>query len=145
VATRRWILALVAAVALVGAACGSEEPATDPGDDTGGGDTSIDLTAVNFGFSPTSFEVEGGAEITVNFTNEDDTQHSFTAADVGADLTLEGGSSDTTTFTAPASGEIEFVCKFHNTMKGTITVAGTSAGGGGSEDSGSDQSDDLDY
>ena len=135
-----WVLALTSAVALFGAACGGGDDATGPDDAPAEGSSAIEVTAVNFAFSPASVPVEAGAEIELTFTNDDDAQHSFTADDLGVDLVVDGGSSDSVTFTAPDSGGVEFVCKFHEPMKGTITTDGSAAGSGGSEDSGN-----LDY
>jgi plastocyanin len=129
-------------VALFGAACGggddAGEPDAAPAQEEGS--SAIEVTAANFAFSPASVPVEAGAEIELTFTNDDDAQHSFTAEDLGVDLVVDGGSSDSATFTAPDSGSVEFVCKFHEPMKGSITTDGSAAGSGGSDDSG-----DMDY
>lgn len=142
---RGWVVGIACVTALFGAACGSEEPSTDDGG-SNGSETSangVEVAAENFAFSPTSIPVEAGAEVELTFTNKDDTQHSFTAEDLDVDLVVDGGGSDTTTFTAPDSGEVAFVCKFHESMTGSVTTDGSGAGGsdtGDSEDSG-----DLDY
>lgn len=139
---RGWIVGLACIAALFGAACGSDEPAADSGDQDRAetGANGVEVTAENFAFSPTSIPVEAGAEVELTFTNNDDTQHSFTADDLGVDLVVEGGGSDSATFTAPDSGEAGFVCKFHDSMVGTITTDGSGAGGSDSGDS-----EDLDY
>lgn len=140
---RRWVVAVACVSTLFGAACGGgddpegAEGAPQPDEAAG---NSIEVTAENFAFSPTSLPVEAGARIELTFTNNDDTQHSFTAEDLGIDLVVDGGSSDNAAFTAPDSGGVDFVCKFHGSMTGTITTDGSGAGGAGSEDS-----DDLDY
>jgi plastocyanin len=145
VTVRVWIVGIACVVALFGAACGGEEPATDNGDANGSeaGSNGVEVVAENFAFSPTSIPVEAGAEVELTFTNNDDTQHSFTAESLGVDLVVDGGSSDSATFTAPDSGEADFVCKFHESMTGTITTDGSGAGGSGSGES--DDSGDLDY
>ena len=139
---RRWVVALTCAVALFGAACGGGDDTVEPDDAAAPaeGSSAIEVTAANFAFAPASVPVEAGAEIELTFTNDDDAQHSFTAEDLGVDLVVDGGSSDSATFTAPDSGSVEFVCKFHEPMKGTITTDGSAAGSGGSDDSG-----DMDY
>lgn len=139
---RGWIVVLACATALFGASCGSEEPATDSGEPNGpeAEGNGVAVTAENFAFSPTSIPVEAGASVELTFTNADDTQHSFTAEDLEVDLVVDGGGSDTATFTAPDSGEADFFCKFHESMTGTITTDGSGAGGSDSGDSG-----DLDY
>jgi plastocyanin len=138
---RKWIVVAGIVVALTAGACGG-----DPGDGedaTGADGNALEVTAVNFGFSPTTLEVEPGAEVELTFTNDDETQHSFTADDLDIDIVLDGGASESTTFTAPDS-DVEWRCKFHETMTGTISTGATSTGGGG-DDSGTGQGDDLDY
>jgi plastocyanin len=139
---RGSVAGLACVVALFGAACGGGSEQTDledtPADEGGGG--AIEVVAENFAFSPTSIPVEAGSEIELTFTNNDDTQHSFTAESAGVDLVVDGGASDSATFTAPDSGSIDFVCKFHASMTGTISTDGSGAGGAGSDDS-----QDLDY
>ena len=138
---RRWVVALTCAVALFGAACGDSEQTDleDEAEPEGASSTSVEVSAANFAFSPPDVSVEAGAEIELTFTNEDDTQHTFTAEDLDLDLLAEGGDSQSATFTAPDSGSVEFFCKFHESMTGTIAVGGEAAGSGGSSDQ------DLDY
>jgi plastocyanin len=136
----RWlVVGLTCVVASFGAACGSEESPPAEGAPESGSN-GVEVVAANFAFSPTSVPVEAGAEIELTFTNDDDAQHSFTADDLGVDLVVEGGSSDSTTFTAPDSGSVDFVCKFHQSMTGTISTDGSGSGGAGSG-----ESEDLDY
>lgn len=142
-AIRRWVVGAVCLLGLFAAACGGGE-GEDAGQDAGDASGAIEITAANFAFSPLLVPVEPGAEVELTFTNDDDTQHSFTADDLGVDLVLEGGTSDTTTFTAPDSGSVEFHCKFHDSMRGLISVDGSGGGSGGSGDPG-EESDDLDY
>lgn len=137
---RSWIVGTAVLVTLLGA-CGGDPVDGGNGTDTGSG--ALEVTAANFAFTPTTLEVEPGAEVELTFTNDDTTQHSFTADDLGVDLVLEGSTSESTTFTAPES-DVEWHCKFHETMTGTISVGGTSAGGG-EDEGGMDQGDDLDY
>jgi plastocyanin len=147
VTIRRSVVVLACALALFSAACGddntgSTDTSTDTStDESGGGSGAVTVSAANFAFSPASIPVEAGADVELTFTNDDTTQHSFTADDLGVDLVLDGGDSDTTTFTAPDSGSVEFHCKFHEAMTGTITTDGSATGSGG----GSGESDDLDY
>jgi plastocyanin len=137
---RTWIVIAGIVVALTAGACGGDP---GPDEDTTGTDgNALEVTAVNLGFSPTTLEVEAGAEVELTFTNDDETQHSFTADDLGVDIVLDGGTSESTTFTAPDS-DVEWHCKFHATMTGTISTGATSTGGG--NDGGTDQGDDLGY
>ena len=137
---RRWMVAVSCVLLFLSAACGSDpEPAGDGGDGSG----TVEVTAANFAFSPVLISVDAGTEIELTFTNDDDTQHSFTSDALAVELVVDGGGTDTTTFTAPDSGAAEFHCKFHPAMTGTIATDGSDAGG--SDDSGAGTSDDMDY
>lgn len=141
---RRLVVGLACVFAVFGAACGGGDEQGDLGDvpnpeDAGGG--AIEVIAENFAFSPTTIPVEPGSRIELTFTNNDGTQHSFTAESVGVDLVVDGGGSDNAAFTAPDSGSVDFMCKFHGSMTGTISTDGSGVGGSGSDDS----DDDLDY
>jgi plastocyanin len=63
-----------------------------------------------------------GAEVSVEVTNEDTTQHSFTFEAASVDEVVPGGEDATASFTAPAAGTYPFRCKFHGSMTGTVTV-----------------------
>ncbi len=143
----RRLVALLIAAALLGAACG--DSGSDDSDDGGGGAGGVEVTAIDFEFKPATVEVEAGAEIDVTFTNAGTATHSFTAEDAGIDLEAEAGEEAEGSFTAPdEDASIEFVCRFHEQMMGTIVVgAGGDAGAGdGSKDDGeTGDTDDYDY
>ena len=116
---------------------------SEPEDEGGGGPTqSVEVTAQDFSFEPTELPVDPGAEVTVSLTNDGNTTHTFTAEDVELDIQAPAGASTEGTFTAPDSGSIDYVCTFHPSMKGTITVGGEGGGAGSGEgekeDSGTD-------
>jgi plastocyanin len=129
---------LVAALALAAAGCGGGDedggsasattaaPETTSAPTTtaagGGGEDEFQLTASNFAWSETSLEMAAGAEVKVEVTNEDTTQHSFTFEAASVDQTVPGGEDATVTFTAPDAGSYDFRCKFHASMTGTVTV-----------------------
>ncbi|MGI8408108.1 MAG: cupredoxin domain-containing protein [Actinomycetota bacterium] len=89
----------------------------------GSGGSEISLSAIDNEFEPTTLEVPAGEEVTVDFTNNGETIHTFTSEELGFDSgNVEAGDSKTVTFTAP-DGEVEFVCTIHlesNDMVGTI-------------------------
>lgn len=136
---RRWVIVLACATLFV-AACGSD-PESPGNGGTNDGASTVEVTAANFAFTPVLISVDAGAQVELTFTNDDDTQHSFTSDALGVELVVDGGGSDTTTFTAPDSGVAEFHCKFHPKMTGTIATQGSDAGAGTSQDPG----DDSDY
>ena len=120
-------LSVVALFAL--GACGGDsetETSSDSGSSSGGGSgDAVALVAVDNAFEPTELEVPGGEEVTVEFTNEGETTHTFTSEELGVDTgNIDAGASQTVTFTAP-DGDTEFVCTIHegtDDMVGTIVV-----------------------
>ena len=59
----------------------------------------------------------------VEVTNQDSIEHNFTFTDGNANQDIEGGEDAKVTFTAPAAGSYQFICKYHPAaMTGTVTV-----------------------
>ena len=134
------LLALLAIVALVGAACGGDESGGDGGDEEStitiegssandhgseavAGMSSIELELDNFYFSPTVLEGEAGQTITLQAFNEGAAPHTFTIeGDVDEELRPEGRTEIEVTF--PASGVLAFECRFHagQGMRGALSV-----------------------
>ena len=130
----RPIVALVAAVGLLLAACGDDETADETSTGSGtaadvteptdaGGDAAADgssITISDFTFEPTELSVAPGTEVTI--VNEDGTEHTATSTEGGFDSGAISGGDDGT-LTAPGEpGEYPFFCNFHSTMKGTLVV-----------------------
>src|SRR5687768_6250873 len=96
---KKALMILLALVALLGVACGGD----DGGDDDGGDAAPVEaeaedggaatLTAANFAFDPSSLTAAAGS--TIDFTNEDDAEHSFTIDDSDVDEDVDGGGSTT--------------------------------------------------
>ena len=123
---RKTLMVLLAVVALLGAACGGSD---DDGEDTsapapaeeGDDGDSTTLTAANFAFDPPSLTVAAGS--TIEFTNEDDTVHSFTIDEADVDEDADGGASATVDLGAMEAGTYDFYCKYHkDSMTGTLEV-----------------------
>lgn len=119
----RWLIAMLAVVALLGAACGGgdaspTETTSEPTD--GGGAASLELA--DFEFSPADLTVSSGDTITLENTGE--TPHTFTIADEGVDEQVEAGESVEVTIDLDP-GTYDFVCTLHESqgMVGTLTVA----------------------
>jgi plastocyanin len=122
-ATKRYVLLFAVAGMLAFGACGDDNGDGGGGSGNGGATQSVNLTAQDFAFDPSTIEVDSGAEVELSFNNEDDVEHSFTAEDLDAEVEAEGGESATITFTAPESGTVEFMCKYHpDQMTGEISV-----------------------
>lgn len=133
---RRLVLPVLAAGALLFAACGDDDDtaASDTteataADDTGGESTGGDsggaaqdgpVDIVDFTYEPTDIVATPGQEL--EFTNGDGTAHTATATDNSFDTgSIQGGESGTAT--APSEpGDYPFFCSFHPFMKGTLTV-----------------------
>ena len=89
----------------------------------GGGGNELKLTAKGFKWDTTSFDLKSGASYTLEVDNQDSAEHNFTFTEGKANQDIEAGEDATVTFTAPAAGSYQFVCKYHPAaMKGTITV-----------------------
>ncbi len=124
--TKALVLGAFALLAL-GACGGSETPSDSSASGGGGanGGAQVTLSAVDNEFEPADLAVPGGGEVTVEFTNNGETVHTFTSEELGFDSgNVLPGDSKTVTFTAP-DGDTQFVCTLHaesDDMVGTIVV-----------------------
>lgn len=120
---RKWLVAMVAAVALFGAACGGDDAEDDGGsaggDGAGGG--AVTLTAAEFAWDPETLTASAGGSI--ELVNEDEAEHNLTIEEAGVDEDVDGGQSVTVDLGDVEAGSYEFVCEYHpDTMKGTLEV-----------------------
>ena len=127
-AIKRWVIVLGIA-ALLGAACGGDDSGGNGGSSAGGGGGggggggSVQLTAANFTFDPTDLSASTGD--TIEVSNEDDTEHNFTAEDADIDEDIDPGDSITISLSDVDPGSYDFHCEYHpDTMKGTLKVSG---------------------
>ena len=115
-----WLVLGLFAVGSV--ACGGDDggdTAAEPAPDEGGG--AVTLTAANFAFDPSSLSAPAGS--TIEFTNEDDAEHSFTIDDVDVDEDVEGNESTTVELGSLEAGSYDFYCKYHkDSMTGTLEI-----------------------
>ncbi|HEX4907926.1 MAG TPA: cupredoxin domain-containing protein, partial [Actinomycetes bacterium] len=89
----------------------------------GGGDNEFKLTASGTAWDTTSLDMTAGAQVSIEANNQDSIEHNFTFEAAQADMDLPANEDATVTFTAPAAGTYDFLCKFHpSAMKGTVTV-----------------------
>ncbi len=137
-----WIAVLGTAFALTAFACGSEDAGNDSTEAGGGGGTveikDIVVVATDFQFDRTEIKLDPGAEGEVTFTNDGETEHSFTAEELDIHVEAEGGQTKTTGFEVPdEDATYEFFCEYHpDQMRGTLIVGagGDAPMGGGGED-----------
>lgn len=120
-----------AVLALVAGACGGDDggeeettaPAAEeeaPEEEEAAGAGAV--TAANFAFDPT--ELTAAAGDSIEFTNEDDTVHSFTIDKSDVDEDAQGGASTTVDLSSLDAGSYDFYCKYHESMTGTLEVTG---------------------
>ena len=102
---------LLAAVAVLGAACG--------GDGGGGGETTDSVTMVDNEFQPSEFTA---ASTTVSLTNDGQAVHSFTIPDGDVDVVVQAGDSADADLSGLDAGTFDFECTFHPEMTGSVTV-----------------------
>ena len=124
------LAAALFSVALLTAACSSGDgsPGTGGGSsgssspDAGGGAEDQIVTISNFTFDPSTLALPSGQDVTIEVTNEDDVEHSFTLDDDSVSQDVEGG--EDTSVTLNLTEGIGWHCEYHpDTMKGTITVS----------------------
>lgn len=147
----RWLpLALLAALALLGAACatGAQEttppetpPTTQPPASSQSpsptqppaGGATVRVEAKDFSFEPTVVTATAGQLFIVQLENNGRASHTFTIRELNVDVVLQPGQETAVTFTPQAN--VSFVCRFHELqgMGGSLRVGGggASSGGGG--------------
>jgi plastocyanin len=76
------------------------------------------VSVFDFGFGPASLEVTAGTSVT--WTNDGVVPHTVTFEGGPDSGTLDGGATFDHTF--DAAGQFSYICRFHPTMRGTITV-----------------------
>ena len=126
-ALRHRFGALLLVLMVIGVACGGDDASTESTDDSGDTEAAEDaggssgLVAANFAFDPTSLTAASGDSI--DFTNEDDAEHNFSAEDAGLDVDVDAGGSATIDLADVEPGSYDFFCKYHkDSMTGTLEV-----------------------
>lgn len=132
---RRRIVPGMLALALLAAACGGEEEggtitlggetANDHGTEDVSGESSFELELDDFYFEPTVLQGEAGQTVTLEAFNEGEATHTFTSDELGVDEELEPGAETSIEVTFPDSGQVVFICRFHDGqgMRGAAEVA----------------------
>jgi plastocyanin len=115
------LLAALFSVALLAGACSSDDDGTGDGTGTDGAADQT-ITIADFTFDPSTLTVPSGQDVTVEVTNNDDVEHSFTLDDDSVSQDVEGGESQTVTLNLTEG--IGWHCEYHpDQMKGTVTVS----------------------
>jgi uncharacterized cupredoxin-like copper-binding protein len=126
------LLTMIVVLSLMLTACGASGPST-----------TIKVEFTDFHFTPDTFSIPAGAEITLTATNAGAVIHEFVIMNLGTtvgddfgdedegniywEVEVEAGGSNTVTFTAPSEpGEYQIVCgtegHFVAGMVGSLTV-----------------------
>jgi plastocyanin len=89
---------------------------------TGKEDFSVEVD--DFYFKPTVLKGTAGQQIRLELENESSTLHNFTLADQNIDQDIQAGQKMEVTLKLPASGFLEFFCKYHKAsgMVGELSV-----------------------
>ena len=102
------------------------ETANNEGTEAVSGD-SIEFEEDDFYFEPTVLTGEAGQKVTLEITNEGDSEHNLTIEDQGIDEDTEPGETASVDVEIPESGLIPFYCAFHTAqdMRGALAVTGS--------------------
>lgn len=131
---RRGVVPGLLVLVLVAGSCGGDEEGTimlggenanDHGTEDASGERSIEFELDDFYFEPTVLRGGAGQTLTLEAFNEGDEAHTFTSEELGVDEVLEPGDERTIEVTFPDSGQVVFVCRFHEAqgMRGAVEVA----------------------
>jgi plastocyanin len=125
---------LLAVVLLAG--CGSDDGNDQAAGDTTGGGGSVEITATEFQFDPSTVEVDAAGETTFTLVNDGEFPHALEIEGQGIEEETEeidGGATTELTVDLEA-GEYELYCPVGNHreqgMEGTLVVGGAAGGGG---------------
>ena len=126
----RGVLALVgvAVLGFVPAGCGSDDDGAAAGTSSGGPAQTVDLTATEYAFDPSSLSVGAAGKVTFRISNDGQETHALEVEGKGIEEetdSIGAGESDTLTIDLQP-GEYEFYCPVggHRAagMVGTLTV-----------------------
>ncbi len=115
---RSLLIAIVTTAALVG--CGNEKQASVmPAATATPAPAPVKVTIKDFEYAPRHLEVGAGANVA--WTDEDAANHTVTFKRGPGDLgNVSEGETVSARFTKP--GRYAYVCQYHPSMKGTVTV-----------------------
>lgn len=113
----RTIVGLGVVAALLGGCNGDDEPEGPPKE------VPFDLVAVDNEFEPDDLTVPSGRFARISFSNQGENPHTFVIDDVTETPEIPPGGEATLSFPLPDPGTtLEFYCRLHDGMEGTLTV-----------------------
>jgi plastocyanin len=88
--------------------------------------SSLELEADDFYFKPTFVDAKPGTKLTIEIENEGKNTHTFTIDSANVDQEIAPGKKGEVSVTVPASGNLNFYCRFHrgSGMQGAIVATG---------------------
>lgn len=127
---RRYVISMLAVLALVGAACSKSSSSSAAGaSDTGApapacadlsADNPFTITIQEQSFDPSCLTAASVSSITI--INKDGVEHTFTIDGTQVDVTIAAGTTFNGESAGLSPGDYPFHCKIHSSMTGTITV-----------------------
>lgn len=87
------------------------DKANDHGEKTIGTETEVEVD--DFYFNPTTIKAKPGTTVKLELANESNTLHNFSLDDQSIDTDVPAGGNVDVMVTVPASGSVEFYCKYH--------------------------------
>jgi plastocyanin len=86
----------------------------------------LELEADDFYFKPTFVDAKPGTKLTIEIENEGKNTHTFTIDSANVDQEIAPGKKGEVSVTVPASGNLNFYCRFHrgSGMQGAIVATG---------------------
>jgi plastocyanin len=96
--------------------------------DVSGESGKVEIELYDNYFEPTVLEGKPGQKVELELKNEGKAAHTFTISDQMVDKEVQPGDETETEVTFPQSGQLEFVCKFHQSsgMIGALQVGSSS-------------------
>ena len=100
------------------------DTANNHGSEDASGKTSVNVDLTSFFFDPTVISGTPGQKITLNLENQDTALHNFSLTDQKIDQDVNPDAKASVTVKIPASGFVEFFCKYHRArgMAGELTA-----------------------
>jgi plastocyanin len=90
------------------------------------GQDTVEVAQHDFFFKPAILVGTPGQKVTIDLTNEGAAAHTFTVAEQLVDEEVQPGEAAQIRITLPKSGEVAFICRYHESdgMTGTLEASG---------------------
>ena len=97
----------------------------------------VEVELDDYYFNPTILKGKPGQKVELELKNEGNAAHTFTISKQSVDKEIQPGDETETEVTFPQSGQLEFVCTFHQSsgMVGVLETSGSSSASTSTESS----------